>query len=153
MDFSQIANIADVLAAVGIILTLGFVALQIKQNTNEIRNTHVEVAVDRHAAFHVRALDKETAAIIEKGQQSYKALIETERLAFEAWMFEFVIGVGLLWRLSGQGVYGSTYGDLPDQRVRWMFRHPGVKEWWQSENRVPITAPVVAHIDDVIKAK
>ena len=152
MDFSQIAEIADVLAAVGIIATLGFVALQIKQNTNQIRDAHVEVAVERNVAFHGRAFDKETAAIIEKGQQSYKGLIESERLAFEAWMFEFVVGVGLLWRLREQGVLGPVYGDIPEQRLRWMFRHPGVKEWWQSENRVPITAYVVARVDDVIKA-
>ena len=152
MNPSLIADYADVLAALGIILTLGFVALQIRQNTNQIKNANAERSVGRDIAFHGRALDKETAAIIEKGQQSYKGLTESERLAFEAWMFEFVLGVALLWRLSGQGVLIPGLRDLPEQRARWMFRHPGVKEWWQSENRVPITAYVVARIDDVIKA-
>ena len=152
MNFSLIADYADILAAMGIILTLGFVALQIKQNTNAIMNTNVEGSVNRVIAFHGRAFDKETAAILEKGQQSYKGLIESERLAFEAWMIEFVTGIALMWRLYGQGVLGPTLHDLPDQRIHWMFRHPGVKEWWQSENRVPIAANVVARIDDVIKA-
>ena len=152
MDFSLIADYADVLAALGIIVTLGFVALQIKQNTDELRNTHVEGTVERAIAFFGRAHNKETATIIEKGQQSYKGLIETERLAFEAWMHEFVLGTALLWRLDGQGKLGPTFGDIPNERVRWMFRHPGVKEWWHSDNRVPITTNVIARIDDVIKS-
>lgn len=69
-----------------------FVSFQVKQNTHELKNSHFENVVQRINNFHARTYDKDTAAILRKGQESYAQLAAGERLAFESWMHEFVLG-------------------------------------------------------------
>lgn len=151
MDFTLIADFADVLAAVGIIASLAFVAFQVRQNTNELRNAHWESVVQRVNMFHSRAFDKETAIILDKGKKSYRQLEDPERLAFEGWMHEFVLGYGTAQTLIGQGILKPEFGRVADQRARWLFRHAGAKEWWRSEDRVPFAPNTAARIDELMK--
>ena len=86
MNLSLIADYADVLAALGIMASLAFLAWQIRKNTAELKNTHQESLIDRYNSLHSRLYDQITAAVVLKGRQSFELLEGVERLAFESWM-------------------------------------------------------------------
>ena len=110
MNFSLIADYADVLAALGVILSLVFVAAQVRQNTTQLKQGPRDQLLDRLNTFHATALDKEVAATIVKGQQSYESLNETERLAFEGWMHQFIFAyaTAFRWRYRASFVLNFT---------------------------------------------
>ena len=151
MNVSLIADYADILAALAIIASLVFVALQVRQNTAELKNSHWEGVIDRVNGFHARALDGETAKIIQKGRQGFNDLDDVERIAFEGWIHEFVTSMAAVRGLSKTGVLRPQMLEAADQRVRWMFRHQGVREWWESQDRVPFASDTAAGINDLIK--
>jgi hypothetical protein len=153
MNLSLIADYADVLSTLGIILSLGFVAYQVKQNTRELRYGHWETVIDRLNAFHSRTLDATAADIVNRGQQSYEDLNAAERLAFEGWMHEFILSFAPLRELARQGILPPGRLEVANERVRWMFRNQGVIEWWRSANRVPFAADTAAKIDELMGAR
>ena len=53
--------------------------------------------------------------------------------------------------LGKTGVLRPQMLEVADQRVRWMFRHQGARDWWHAEDRVPIAADTATRIDDLIK--
>jgi len=150
MNFSLIADFADLLAAFGIVASLVFVSMQVRQNTTALKNTHLESSIDRDTLFYSRAYDPPTATIIRKGQQSYGSLDDVERLTFESWMREFLTSYASTFLLARQGLLRSELRDMHEQRVRWVFRHQGAREWWHSENRIPLPVDTVAWIDKTI---
>ncbi len=72
MDFSIIANFADVLAAIGVIASLIFLAVQVGRNTHEVKNSHLQSSQALMASHQSRTQNEQTAAIIQKGKNSAK---------------------------------------------------------------------------------
>ena len=151
MDFSLIADYADVLAALGIIASLVFVALQVRQNTHQLKNAHLESSIDRDTVFFSRAYDPRTAAIVVKGRQSYGSLDDVERLAFQSWMREFITTFATTFLLARQGLLRPQQREMLDQRLRLVFGHQGAMEWWRAADRVPLPADIVARIDELVQ--
>ena len=79
MNLSNIADIADLLAAAGVIATLIFLAMQIRQNTKAVQNTRWESYLDRLANNFARPMNEQVATVIVKGNRSFAALNDTEK--------------------------------------------------------------------------
>ena len=126
MNLSLIADYADVLAALGIILSLFFVAFQIRRNTREVSATHLETVLDRNNELHARLYDHETAAIVLKGQQSYENLDDIERVIFGTWMREFITTFSATNIIARQGILRPALRDAYDQRVHLFVGRAGV---------------------------
>ena len=54
--------------------------------------------------------------------------------------------------LELQGILRPELKDVFDRRVRWIFRHQGVKEWWHVKDRVPVATDITARINELITA-
>lgn len=147
MTLSTIADIADLLAAAGIIVTLVFLALQIKQNTKAIQNIRYESYLDRLANSFARPMDEQVAAVLAKGGQSFHSLNETEKLTYSAWANEYMLSAALLFVYRDNSVLGSAATNTADRRLEWFFHSPGNIEWWRHKRRHPIPQSVEKLVD------
>jgi hypothetical protein len=152
MNISVAADLADLLAALGIIATVIFLALQIRQNTKAVKNTRWESYLDRLANSFVRPMDERIAAVILKGNQSFNTLSDTEKLVYSAWADEYVLSVALLLTYRDQAVLGSITTDTADRRLAWFFGVPGSLEWWRHNRRHPVPQHVETRINRWIEA-
>ena len=150
MNISVVAGIADLAAALGVIASLIFLALQIRQNTETVKNSHWEATLQRDNTHTARTLDEHVANIVQKGRKSYSGLTDSEKLVFESWIYEWTMVYEGLTIFSTKGILRPEVKDVADQELEWYFCAPGVREWYLSENRRPITSDLAVRIDKVI---
>jgi len=147
MNLSAVADLADLLAALGIIVTVIFLALQIKQNTKALENTRWESYLDRLANSFAKPMDERAATVIVKGNKSFNALSDTEKLVFSAWADEYILSAALLLTYQDQAVLGSMTTNTADRRLAWFFGVPGNLEWWRHNRRHPVPLHVEMRIN------
>ncbi len=137
MDISIIANIADVLAAIGVIGSLLFLAVQVQKNTQSLRIQTQEVRFDRVATVHSRALEPGVASVIDKGRQRFNELSPSENIIFNAWASEYIGYTNSLIFVEDEGLLTPTIAVQIDRRINWFFKHAGARDWWTYEDRHP----------------
>ena len=149
MNVSNIADLADILAAAGVIASLLFVAFQIRQNTRTVRNQYLESTLDRLADLFSRPLDERVATTLDKGTKNFNDLTGPEKLVFGAWANEYIMGASRLTALARQGLLEPPIAAMAERRLNWFFKSPGMYEWWRDADRHPIPAPFEAFVDKV----
>ncbi len=79
MTLAQITVLAELLAAVGVIASLMFVAFEIRKNKAQMRPANWGNVADRFNAVYAQTDDIELAKLVVKGRQSYHDLSEAEK--------------------------------------------------------------------------
>ena len=70
MDLTQLANLGEFIGGVAVLVTLIYLALQVKQNTNTVRASTVQSLQDSASSFVTSiALDEEVTALWLRGLQ------------------------------------------------------------------------------------
>jgi hypothetical protein len=80
-----------VIGAIAVVISLIYVALQIRQNTNAVRSATAQ-AVHEHFSiwYNLVAADVELAQIAANGLRDYSSLSEQERVRFVATFMSFI---------------------------------------------------------------
>jgi len=91
MNLNDLANIGQVIGAIAVVISLIYVALQIRQNTNAVRSATAQ-SVHEHFAnwYHLIAADAELSRIAANGLRDYQSLSENERTRFIAAFMSFL---------------------------------------------------------------
>ena len=150
MNVSDIADFADILAAIGVIASLLFVAFQVRRNTKAIRNQHFEATLDHLASQFSRSLDERVATIIDKGRKNFNDLSDPEKLTFGAWANEYIMGASRLTSFEQQGLLDPEIAAMAKRRLNWFFKSPGMSQWWGDADRHPVPVHFEAAIDEVL---
>jgi hypothetical protein len=96
MTLAQITVLAELLAAVGVIASLMFVAFEIRKNTAQMRQANWGNAADRFNAVCAQTDDIELAKLVVKGRQSYHDLSEAEKVSFGHYLEQLCIAIEAL---------------------------------------------------------
>ncbi len=130
MNWEAIGAIGEVLGAIGVIATLGYLAAQIRQNTRSVRaSTYQEAVRDMVAPSDLLASDAELARIWTTGKRDFDALKPDERQRYAAYM------LGLLRRFENV-VYQKQHAALDPSflqmqiSLRDTLSEPGAAAWW-----------------------
>ena len=79
MNLNTLANIGQVIGAVAVVVSLIYVALQIRQNTNAVRSATAQTVHEHFANwYHLLASDLVLSQIAAKGLRDYTSLSEQE---------------------------------------------------------------------------
>src|SRR4029077_16208980 len=91
MNLNDLANIGQVIGAVAVVVSLFYVAHQIRQNTNAVRSATAQTVHEHFANwYHVLASDPVLSQIAAKGSRDYTSLSEQERVRFIAAFMSFL---------------------------------------------------------------
>ncbi|HEX6066480.1 MAG TPA: hypothetical protein VFZ04_19740 [Longimicrobiales bacterium] len=132
MNWNAIGAIAELVAAAGVVVTLLYLAVQVRQNTKALRAATFQNIIGFATGFAERVAGSgEFAAIFETGMADLEALDESERLRFH---FQLI---ALLRRFENIH-YQSRMGLIDDEEWEGlraalhsiMFR-PGSRAWWK----------------------
>jgi hypothetical protein len=91
MTLNDLANLGQIIGALAVVISLFYVAHQIRQNTNAVRSA-IAQAVHEHFAkwYHLMAADDELAQIVARGLRDHAPLPEKERVRFVAAFMAFL---------------------------------------------------------------
>ena len=152
MSLSDLASVANLIAAVGVVISLVFVAVQIKASTLEMKTAHWESLLDRISNLTSRTLDRDVAESVQKGIKSFNDLNDTEKVIFASWAHEFVLIASQQRRMGALGLLRPALVDVANARLAWLFKARGVREWWKDQNRIPLASDLVAMIDELVRS-
>jgi len=132
MSLNDLANLAQVIGAIAVVISLIYVALQIRQNTNAVRSATAQ-SVHEHFAnwYHLIAADAELSRIAANGLRDYQSLSETERTRFISAFMSFLSysqNAFLKWR---QGLLAPSLWLGWEQVMMNLFGAPGGKAFWK----------------------
>lgn len=150
MSLTEIATLAETVAALGVIATLAFVAFQIRQNTVAIKNANFQASQERMASLQSRSMSEQVARVIQKGKKSYAQLDETEKLIFASWFIEYQLVASNFMRLGREGILRPELIDMAQQRLQNLLRNPGVQEYLSEKDREVFPASAEKLISELI---
>ena len=100
MATAFLAEIATIVGAVSILLTLVFVVIELKNNATQARAANIASRDQQHSQFMRYWFEEKNFALVQKGLKDYKPLDDTEKQKFEYYidervrMFSFSLSTG-----------------------------------------------------------
>ncbi|MGE0159149.1 MAG: hypothetical protein AB7T31_07015 [Gemmatimonadales bacterium] len=131
MDLATLANLGEFVGGLVVMVSLIYLAHQVRQNTLSLRTENYARILDRMSTIQAQiATDGDLNRIVVRGCQDPTALTPSERIRFTWAMYE-LIGAGEFMFHQGQG------GTLPEDvwerwraTIVWWLSFPGVRLWW-----------------------
>ena len=87
MNIQDLGSIGELIAALATLFTLGYLAIQLKQNTSALKSqTFQQSSMDMSLTANSVSSDGELAKIIIKAENGIDSLSSDEKLRFHFWM-------------------------------------------------------------------
>lgn len=150
LSLNEITNIAEVIGAVAIVISLIFVGLQIRQNTKQAEATALQTNLTYVNSINDLAQSPDTAAVWLKGLNDFDALSPVEKVRFDGMMFNVLNRYMPVGQLHEQGQVSDRTYDQLTQGLALILRSPGAMQWWM-KTRQDYPSRTTAFYDYVIK--
>lgn len=139
MDWGAISAIAEVIAAVAVVVSLIYLAVQIKDNTKHLEKTtqatrtqSAESMLEGFDRWRNMILNQENAGIWIRGLNDLESLDRPEKLKFN------MIASACIWSCWYMYQINRNEGLIPEVNdAVWQdfFKHPGFREWMADHRR------------------
>tara|TARA_Y100001958_G_scaffold34235_1_gene22308 strand:- start:185 stop:682 length:498 start_codon:yes stop_codon:yes gene_type:complete len=130
MNIQDLGSIGELIAALATLLTLGYLAIQLKQNTSALKSqTFQQSSMDMSLTANSVSSDGELAKIIIKAENGMGSLSSDEKLRFHFWM---LVAVRRFEAIYIQALYGSIEKDRIvgfETSILSLLSNVG-NEWW-----------------------
>jgi hypothetical protein len=137
MNWEALGAIGEIVGAIAVVVTLGYLAVQIRQNTRTVRaSTNHALTVQRNEANYRFGLDPSAAALLLRGARDRDQLDFEERYRHRLLM-RAVIG-------TFEDVYVQFCEGLCDEEtwentkvvLRPVVSEPGFLAWWKKDGEI-----------------
>jgi len=126
-----LGNIGDFAGGIGVVVTLVYLAFQIRQNTRVVRTSNFRNVLDASSRFASAITGSaEVADIYRRGLVSYTQLSETEQIRFHGLVSELLTAAQVTYQLDARGLIDEDLYQGHREATMLLLRSPGVREWW-----------------------
>ena len=152
MNWDAIVAISQLVAAVGVILSLVFVGLQVRQNTaapqrNEHNSTMAQWSVIRMAITGSRDI----AELMTAGLHGERSLDAADQLRLEQMLAEHAWASFHIWDRTQRGVFPKgTFEATAGAMICDLLRSARGGAWWRSAKHVGFIPGFVADVDALL---
>lgn len=138
MNWEAIGTVAEVVGAGAVVVSLAYLAVQIRQNTRQVeeqgraqRFAALGVLFDNWRNFRTNIIsDSRAANIWRRGNADLSQLNEDERVAFDFLMVDLMWGFAANWMVGvDEGLGSYLRDDIADNLL--IYASPGLRVWWQ----------------------
>jgi hypothetical protein len=152
MSLEQIAYMAQIIASVGVVLSLIFVGLQVRQSTAALqRNEHNSTTEQWTVIRMAIAKDRDIAELMTAGFGGTRPLDEADQLRLEQLLQENAWPSFHIWDRTRRGVFPKrTVEQTGGALLRIILKTPRGDAWWQEAKTVGFVPDYVADVDAVL---
>ena len=138
VSIQELGSIGEFIAAIATILTLVYLALQIRQNTAVARATATQEVLNSHRLIirELFSLNPEAESVWVRGMHSFTSLSRDEQRRFQYIMSEIVLHAQNALQLREKGVLDQSDTDVWVGFALQILRMPGSAEWWEIQRHV-----------------
>jgi len=150
MNWDAIGAIGEILGAVAVLITLIYLAMQIRQNTEQARLNSIQAVNSSNDSAFEPIYIPENSAIFTKGQSSFASLSEHEKQVFHMLMTRLIASFDSTTYQYSQG--------SNDEELYWgtaafystFIKRPGGSQWWARE-KAPFSKSCVENLDNPVR--
>jgi hypothetical protein len=154
MSFQQISYLAQTVASIGVIVSLIFVGLQIRQNTRaleraEHNSTMGQLTVIRQAI----AQNRDIAELMTAGLHGERTMDAADQLRLGQMLAEQAWAAFQIWDRTQRGIFPQgTFEVMGGALLGTVLRTPGGADWWHSAKQSGYGFPpaFVADVDALL---
>ena len=131
MTLSALAELSQIVASLGVIVSLIVVALELRKNTAQSKLSNYSDMINRYNSVYAITNDIAMAELIVRGRQNYSALSDAEKLSFGHYLEQILIAneSSLVYDDSvvhRKGLSSSLWA----KHIRFHLSFPGAREWF-----------------------
>jgi hypothetical protein len=131
MNWDAIGATGEVLGSIAVVITLVYLAVQIRQNTQSNRTAAIQTMAGQDSTWlSTIAQDSELADILARSWQDLSALSEVERARFVAIMSQLCRQYDSQLHLWRDGAIPDQLWGASDRTLTFCLSQPGSKSWW-----------------------
>jgi len=135
MNWDAIGAIGDFLGAIGVIVSLVYLAIQIRADTRAKRSSAVHAQVEAFRGFlQTLATEGELSSIYFRGINDFSSLKDVERVRFSS-------ALGHLFRVLEEAYFFQEEGNLDpkfwygfETSIKEILAYRGVQDWWSTRS-------------------
>lgn len=152
MSFEQISYLAQIVASVGVVVSLIFVGLQIRQNTGALqRNEHNSTMEQWTVLRQAIAQNRDIAELMTSGLTGERALDAADQLRLEQMLQEYAWASFHIWDRTQRGVFQKgTFEATAGAFLGTLLRTPGGEGWWRKAKHIGFHPGFVSDVDAVL---
>jgi hypothetical protein len=132
MNWDAIGAVAELLGAIGVIISLIYLALQIRRNTRTQRRANVgDIAIELATTARCTATNPELASLLLRGYSDLDSLNSIERYRFDTFFYAFIANFE-------RALIDARSGDYPEEQlvpmraaIAGFLGTDGGRAWWE----------------------
>jgi hypothetical protein len=131
MNWEMLSAIGQLVAAIGVIPSLIYLAIQIREQNKERRRAGINVLTAQWGDLVKSAQEsREFAALFLQGVQSFQQLDAPDKLRFSAFFTRFTRNSEGMFIYYRDGALEKALWEEVERTISDYFAYPGVREWW-----------------------
>ena len=132
ISLTDLGNLAEAFAAIGVIISVIYLSVQIRQNTRAIRASSYKGVADGISEFQISlAENKDLALIYQKGIDDVKQLTPVELTRFEMIIGQLFVKYDVAVYFYHHNLIDSSAIGPYNKYILFILKKPGVAVWWE----------------------
>ena len=151
-DLESLANLGEVIGAVAVVVSLIYLAVQVRQSTQAQRTENFSRALDRIAAIQAAlSQDSQTAVVFAKGVADSNELTPKQRIQFTWAMYELFGAFEFMYLASKTKSIPDEVWQRWSSAVAFWLSYPGTQTWWHARP-IPFTNGFTSFVESLLES-
>ena len=147
MNWEAISTIAEIVAATAVVISLIYLAIQIRQNNRQVKE---QIRALRLQAYDTAGADfsalrlhvsgsVQRASVWRRAKESYCSLEPDEKAQANEMLHELLWAYQNIFSRMQGGAEDEVLRHIVDKNIGYWMGNQGFREWWQTEQKTPYT--------------
>ncbi|HSV62441.1 MAG TPA: hypothetical protein VLH83_03785 [Chthoniobacterales bacterium] len=152
MSFEKLSYLAQIVASLGVIVSLIFVGLQIRQNTGALqRNEHNSTMAQWTVIRMAIAKHRDIAELMTAGLQGERALDAADQLRLEQMLQENAWASFHIWERTQRGIFPrGTFELTAGPLMSLLLKTERGAAWWRTAKHIGFIPAYVTDVDALL---
>lgn len=147
----RILLFGELIAAIAVVISVIFVAIEIRQNSRaQVQATTQAAVSDFLSSLELMASDREFACMYTRAARDFESLDAAERLRFSAYYMSTYYQLQEMHRLAEEGAIDADTWSGFHGLLQETTRYPGVRQWF-AIRRTWFSERFQAYVDDLMR--
>src|SRR4051794_25563031 len=153
MNWDATVALSQLVAAVGVILSLLFVGLQIRQNTRALERAEHNSTMEQWTVIRQAiAQNRDIAELMTAGLSGERVLDAADQLRLEQMLQENAWAAFHIWDRTQRGIFSKgTFEATGGALLQTLLATPGGATWWENAKQTGFPPGFVADVDAILR--
>src|SRR5690606_11622923 len=134
MDLEALANVGEFVGGVFVVVSLIYLAFQVRQNTRSLRSENYARLLERMSTLQSRlAVDPALNHVFMVGAEEPDRLSPADRIRVSWALYELFGAAEFMYHQQLEGALPDVVWSRWETTIRWWLSHPGIRAWWAAK--------------------